>query len=444
MAETLIIIRTKNEDRWIKYTIEKILEQTYQKFKIIVVDNYSTDRTLEIVKKYKLKILKIRKFLPGKAINLATRAYKSKYVVCLSAHCIPYNKFWLNNLIKNLKPTSIAAVYGKQIPMFNTNLSDYRDLKNIFGDDKRIQKKDSFFHNANSAIKRSFLTKYPFSETTSNIEDRIWAKKILSAKKNYKIVYEPKAAVYHHHGLHHTNKIDRLRNVTSIMKDIDQEETLFPEVFNLDRQKVFACLIGRKPKFASKQYLESNKKLIKSLEKNKSIKKIVLVLDKYLIKAFKIKKNKKFYVIPRNKKIQGLTIEKLLVEVYKKIKKFEPDYFLYTNTDYIYRPKNFLENLINKAIYNLSDIVSFAAEEPSNIWVKRDNNYLNLNSQLVSKTINAPFGNFPQSEKYYFALFGLGSIFFFNNLQKMNFQNKKVEFLVVKNKLYLQRFSQQF
>ena len=60
MIETLIIIRTKNEDRWIKHTIEKINTQTYKKFKIVVVDNYSTDRTVEIVKHYKLPILKIK------------------------------------------------------------------------------------------------------------------------------------------------------------------------------------------------------------------------------------------------------------------------------------------------------------------------------------------------------------------------------------------------
>ena len=33
MIETLIVIRTKNEDRWIKYTIEKILEQKYLNLK---------------------------------------------------------------------------------------------------------------------------------------------------------------------------------------------------------------------------------------------------------------------------------------------------------------------------------------------------------------------------------------------------------------------------
>ena len=131
------------------------------------------------------------------------------------------------------------------------------------------------------------------------------------------------------------------------------------------------------------------------------------------------------------------------MEIYKKIRKFEPDYFLYANTDYVFRPKNFIENLISKAIYNLSDIVSFSIEEPSNIWVKRDNNYVNLNSQFANKNQYAPFGNFPQNEKYYFMLFGLGSIFFFNNLKKMNFQNKKVESLPIKNKIFLQRFSQQ-
>ena len=433
MTETLIIIRTKNEDRWIKYTIEKILGQTYKKFTIVVVDNYSSDRTIEIVKKYKLKILKIRKFLPGKAINLAAKKYRSKYVVCLSAHCIPYDKFWLNNLIKNLKSKSIAAVYGKQVPMFNTNLSDYRDLKNIFGNDKRIQKKDSFFHNANSAIKSSLLIKYPFSETTSNIEDRIWAKKILSMKKNYKIIYEPKAAVYHHHGLHHTNKIDRLKNVTSIMKNIDYEEKLFPEIFNLANQKIFACIIGKKPKFLSKKFINSNKNLIKNLEDNSSIKKVILVLDKYLIKALKIKKSKKFIVIKRNKSMDNLSIKSLLENVYIQVRKFEPDYFLYFNTDYILRPKNFLQNLINKAVYNLFDIVSFAIEEPSNIWVKRDNKYFNVNTQLESAN---------KKGKYYYTLYGLGSIFFFNNLKKISFQNKKIEFIVLRNKIFTQRFSQ--
>ena len=40
-----IIIRTKNEERWISKCLKRINEQTYKKFEIIIVDNGSTDKT---------------------------------------------------------------------------------------------------------------------------------------------------------------------------------------------------------------------------------------------------------------------------------------------------------------------------------------------------------------------------------------------------------------
>ena len=67
---------------------------------------------------------------------------------------------------------------------------DKRDLLIVFGEDERIQKKDSFFHNANSIIKRDVWEKINFNNKVENIEDRIWAGEIL--KKNYKIKYTPK------------------------------------------------------------------------------------------------------------------------------------------------------------------------------------------------------------------------------------------------------------
>jgi len=50
----------------------------------------------------------------------------------------------------------------------------------VFGLDRRVQVKDSFFHNANSAFRREVWEKIPFDEQVTNIEDRVWAKKILS------------------------------------------------------------------------------------------------------------------------------------------------------------------------------------------------------------------------------------------------------------------------
>ena len=49
-----IIIRTKNEERWITSCLKSILNQTYKNFEIIIVDNFSTDKTLEKVNQFKL------------------------------------------------------------------------------------------------------------------------------------------------------------------------------------------------------------------------------------------------------------------------------------------------------------------------------------------------------------------------------------------------------
>ena len=75
-----IIIRTKNEERWLNQCLEKVSSQNYKNFEIIIVDNQSKDKTLKIAKKYNVKILKIRKFFPGKAINMGIDNQKAKLI----------------------------------------------------------------------------------------------------------------------------------------------------------------------------------------------------------------------------------------------------------------------------------------------------------------------------------------------------------------------------
>ena len=98
-----IIIRTKNEEQWIEHCLKNIFSQVDVSFEVIIVDNNSKDRTVEKSKKYPVKILYIKKFFPGKAINLGFKKARGKYLICLSAHCIPENKYWLKNLVKGLK-----------------------------------------------------------------------------------------------------------------------------------------------------------------------------------------------------------------------------------------------------------------------------------------------------------------------------------------------------
>ena len=172
-------------------------------------------------KKFPVKIYKIKKFLPGKALNLGVSKSKGKYIICLSAHCIPEKDNWLKSLVLNLKGKDIAGVYGRQKPLSYSSSFDKRDLINIFGPEKKIQRKDSFFHNANSAIKREVLKKFPFDEKTLHIEDRIWGHKVL--KNKYKLIYEPNASVFHWHGINQDMNQERCDRIVNIIENIDNE-----------------------------------------------------------------------------------------------------------------------------------------------------------------------------------------------------------------------------
>ena len=94
-----IIIRTKNEERWISNCLEKIYNQNYDNFEVIVADNCSIDKTVIKAKKYPIKLINIKNFYPGKAINDAIKISTGEIIVCLSAHCIPVNNDWLKKLV---------------------------------------------------------------------------------------------------------------------------------------------------------------------------------------------------------------------------------------------------------------------------------------------------------------------------------------------------------
>ena len=155
-----IVIRTKNEEQWIEQCLIKIKKQTYSNFEIIIVDNKSKDSTLNKISKFKVKLIKINKFFPGDALNKGIKKSSGEIIVCLSAHCIPENNDWLLKLVQNFKDKNVAGVYGRQLPLAYSSDFDKRDLYTFFGLEKRVQRKDTFFHNANSAIRKTFGKKY--------------------------------------------------------------------------------------------------------------------------------------------------------------------------------------------------------------------------------------------------------------------------------------------
>ena len=98
-----IIIRTKNEEKWIGHCLSAIFSQDYDDFEVILIDNLSTDKTVEKAQKWPIKLFELKDFFPGDAINKGIEASDGDYISCLSGHCIPSIKNWFKNLTKTRK-----------------------------------------------------------------------------------------------------------------------------------------------------------------------------------------------------------------------------------------------------------------------------------------------------------------------------------------------------
>lgn len=367
-----VIVRTKNEERWITQCLSAIFNQCYRDFEIIIVDNESNDNTLKKASQFNIKkVITCKDYLPGKALNLGIREAKGEYIVCLSGHCIPVNDKWLDNLLKNFNEPDIAGVYGRQEPLAFTPDPDKRDLSIIFGLDRRVQKKDSFFHNANSMVRKSLWSEVPFDETVTNIEDRVWAEKML--QRGYKLVYEPEAGVYHYHGIHHAGDKNRCASVVRILESLKPEtkNNIHVEIKNLN----IVAIIPVKGKI---NYLNSKPLISYTIEQalaSKYIKQVIISTDNpELAKLASSFGAKAPFLRGESHSKDFVDIEKVLQYSLDKIEEMKnfPDIVVHLEETFPFRPKHLIDDVIEQVIKSGFDSVIATKKEFRSIW-KEDN-----------------------------------------------------------------------
>jgi len=220
-----LIIRTKNEEQWIGKCLEAVYNQNFKDFEVIVVENGSKDATLDIVKKFPVKLVEYQEEIwkPGKALNMGIRESSGEYLGIMSGHCIPVHNTWFETLVAELdSDEKVVGTYGKNIGLPESSVFDKRDMLFMFGPTRAVQNKECFFHfeNANSMIKRSAWKELPFDEDTTHIENIIWAREMV-LRRGYKVVYIPEAAVYHHHGIHQYGNETRAKEVVKILEQLE-------------------------------------------------------------------------------------------------------------------------------------------------------------------------------------------------------------------------------
>lgn len=209
MIKTSILIPTKNGAEDIGACLAAIYSQKdAAPLEVVVVDSGSTDGTLEIARRYPVRIEQIppETFHHARTRNYAAGLAKGEVLIFLSQDAIPATETWLASLLKDFKEPSVGAVYGRQLPKSDSGLERRSAFAVMYGDARIVKMpmdgvglghKYYHFSNANSAIRRSVWEATRFPEDLKVFEDVGIAKRILDS--GWSIIYEPEAAVYHSH-----------------------------------------------------------------------------------------------------------------------------------------------------------------------------------------------------------------------------------------------------
>src|SRR3989344_3067888 len=107
-----VIIPTYNSARTIGKVLKSLKKQSYSSIEILVIDAYSSDKTLEIAKKYNVKILLNDKLHQVYAKHMGFLEAKGKYVVHLDSDEVLVNKNSIKNKVILLEGTinTVACV----------------------------------------------------------------------------------------------------------------------------------------------------------------------------------------------------------------------------------------------------------------------------------------------------------------------------------------------
>lgn len=106
-----VIVPVYNEEKYIKTCLKAIFNQTIPPDEIIVIDNNCTDKTIEIAKKFMVKIAREKEQGMIQARNHGFNAAKYPIIARTDADSIVPNN-WIEKIKKNFQEEKIDALTG--------------------------------------------------------------------------------------------------------------------------------------------------------------------------------------------------------------------------------------------------------------------------------------------------------------------------------------------
>lgn len=101
MPKYSIVIPVYNVEKYIKRCIESIFNQTFKDFEIIAVNDGCTDSSIDIIKKYDVKIINLKHVSVSEARNIGAKKATGEYLIFLDS-----DDFWDERLLEKIEKST--------------------------------------------------------------------------------------------------------------------------------------------------------------------------------------------------------------------------------------------------------------------------------------------------------------------------------------------------
>lgn len=149
MPKYSIIIPIYNVEKYLKRTLDSVFNQTEQNFEVIVVNDGSTDKSIEIAKKYKVKIIDTKHVSVSEARNIGVKHAKGDYLIFLDS-----DDYWDKDLLKE-----ISKSLGN-----NPDLVRFQ-VRTVTDKDERKDYSEQIFKELTGEEAFNIISKYHFVES---------------------------------------------------------------------------------------------------------------------------------------------------------------------------------------------------------------------------------------------------------------------------------------
>ena len=85
MPKFSIVIPVYNVEKYIKRTLDNVFNQTYKDFEVIIVNDGCTDKSIELAKEYKVKVVNDKHVGVSEARNIGEKYAKGEYLLFLDS-----------------------------------------------------------------------------------------------------------------------------------------------------------------------------------------------------------------------------------------------------------------------------------------------------------------------------------------------------------------------